>query len=228
MLKRTTNSEPLNWLIHHIQVVSIEKQKPFIQGKLLDIGCGQKPYREIIGSSCIEYIGLENINSLHNLSHVDVIGDALKLPFHDKSFNTVVSFQVMEHIPEPQQFLDEVYRVLVPGGHAILTTPFLWGEHEIPYDFFRYTRYGLKYLVTKSGFEIVTIEPQSKFWSMIVLRFNYYLARFFKGPLRFIPYPIYLIDQIVAYLLDLMPHNYTIDTVGFTTVIKKPTATMDH
>ncbi len=221
MFKKTINTEPLNWLIHHIQVASIEKVMPYIHGKLLDIGCGQKPYREIIGSSCTEYIGLENINSLHNLARVEVIGDALNLPFPERTFNTVVSFQVMEHIPEPEQFLREIFRVLVPGGYAIITTPFMWGEHEIPHDYFRYTRYGLEYLVIKTGFEVVSIEPQSKFWPMFVLRFNYYLARFFRGPLRFLVYPIYFIDQAVAYVLDKIPHNYTIDTVGFKTVIKK-------
>jgi SAM-dependent methyltransferase len=222
VFKTTINSEALNWLVHSIQVDHIRGAMKYCRGTLLDVGCGKKPYREILERHISQYVGVEHPATLHGLTDVEVVADALTMPFRDRSFDTVVSFQVMEHIPEPQLFMREIFRLLKPGGHAILTTPFMWGEHEAPYDFYRYTRYGLKYLAEKAGFETIAIEPQSKFWTMAALRLNYYISRFFPGALRFIPYPLYVLDQLAALALDTLPHSYTVDSIGFTTVVKKP------
>lgn len=219
MFKTTINSESINWLIHHIQVVSILKYSPNLNGKLLDIGCGKKPYKHIL--NCSSYLGLENVVTLHGLEEVDLIGNALTLPIKNNSLDTVVSFQVMEHIPEPAIFLSEIFRVLKNHGKVLLTTPFMWGEHEAPFDYYRYTRFGLKYLAEQAGFTVRAIDAHSKYWTTTVLRFNYYLARFMFGPLRYIAKPFYILFQLIAMALDKIPHNYTVDTVGFTMFLEK-------
>jgi SAM-dependent methyltransferase len=219
MFKTTINTESLNWLMPHIQVVQISRYSSQLGGTLLDIGCGKKPYKNIF--NCKNYIGLESAATLHGLKEVDLIGNALLLPFKNESFDSVVSFQVMEHIPEPEIFLKEIFRVLKNGGKVIMTSPFMWGEHESPYDFYRYTRFGLKYLSEKAGFTVRSIDPQSKYWTMAMLRFNYYVDRFMFGPLKYIAKPFFILNQLIAMTLDKFPHNYTCDTVGFTTFLVK-------
>src|SRR5580700_9097763 len=77
----------------------------------------------------------------------DVVGDIYKLPFPDASWPVIVMIEVLEHLQEPARALAEVERVLEPGGKLILTTRFLGPMHDIPHDYFRFTYYGLKYLL---------------------------------------------------------------------------------
>jgi SAM-dependent methyltransferase len=220
-IERSKNTRPHNWLIHHYCVRSVRKHASRLNGRVLDIGCGIKPYREIIGKYCTEYIGLDHPATLHGLREVEVVGDALGLPFGGESFDSVVSFQVMEHVREPQLFLSEAYRVMKRGGTALLTTPFMWGEHEQPHDYYRYTRYGLRYLVEKAGFEVIAIEPGTGYWSTAALRFNYWLNRFGKGPLRYLLMPVWL-NQYLALWLDRVDRSYTVDTAMFACLLRKP------
>jgi SAM-dependent methyltransferase len=219
--EQSGNTRPHNWLIHHYCVRSARKHAPRLGGRVLDIGCGIEPYREIIGKYCAEYIGLDRPDTLHGLKKVDVAGDGLALPFGNESFDSVVSFQVMEHVTDPRLFLSEAFRVMKPGGTALLTTPFMWGEHEQPHDYFRYTRYGLRYLAENAGFEVISIEPGTGYWSMATLRFNYWLNRLGKGPLRYLLMPIWL-NQFLALWLDRVDRSYTVDTAMFTCLLRKP------
>ncbi len=225
MFLKSKLSEPHNWLIHHILLKSLIKFSPYIKGTVLDVGCGNKPYEKYFYPKCKSYIGLEYVKTLHGLKGVDVMGDSLLLPFKSSSFDNVVSFQVMEHVPEPNFFLSEAFRVLKPGGYFFLTTPFMWGEHEEPYDYFRFTRFGLRYLAGKAGFQVIEIHPDTKYWTTAVLRFNYYLLRFargkFKSFLKLIMLPIFTLDQLFAFWLDKIPHNYTIDTATFSSLLRK-------
>jgi SAM-dependent methyltransferase len=217
---RSPLSMPHNWLIHHYTFQSVLRHQGIFRGKVLDVGCGRKPYRDIIEPKCDQYIGMD----IEKKDTVDVVGDAQKLPFDDQSFDVVVAFQLMEHLPEPNQFLSECYRVARPGGHILITTPFMWGEHEQPRDFYRYTRFGLRYLAEKAGFEVCEITPDTGYWPTAVLRFNYWLVRFAKGPLKYLFWPVWL-NQYVALLLDSIERRVSVntsDTSTFTTLLKKP------
>jgi SAM-dependent methyltransferase len=124
-------------------------------------------------------------------------------------------------VPEPQQFLAEAFRVLKAGGKAVLMTPMMWGEHEPPHDYYRYTRYGLRYLAEKAGFEVISIEPLTGYWSMAALRFNYSMNRLARGPLRYFLRPLWW-DQYLALWLDKIDRNYRVDTASYTTILQKP------
>lgn len=220
--EKTKNSRPSNWLIHHICALSVKQNVSIVNGRVLDIGCGEKPYGKIIERSCKRYIGLEHPDISGGLKEADVAGNALVLPFKSESFDSVVSFQVMEHLLEPLMFLEEAFRVLRKGGCMLLMTPFMWGEHEQPSDYYRFTRYGLQYLAERAGFEVISIEPQTGYWTMAILRFNYWLDRFAKGPFQYMLMPVWL-DQYIAVLLDRLDSSYTVDTATFTTLLRKPT-----
>jgi SAM-dependent methyltransferase len=90
---------------------------------------------------------------------VQVIGDAQALGIRDASFDVVLCTEVLEHLPEPQRAIDEMFRVLVPGGQLLLTTRFLFPIHDAPNDYFRFTKYGLRHLLRR--FEIVELQEET-------------------------------------------------------------------
>jgi SAM-dependent methyltransferase len=125
-----------------------------ISGKTLDVGCGTKPYEKYFHST--EYIGLEIETTIHQEDNkADVFYKGGNFPFQNEEFDSLVTNQVLEHVFEPDLFLSELRRVLKPGGILLLTVPFTWDEHEQPYDYARYSSFGLKHLLETNGFEIV-------------------------------------------------------------------------
>ena len=173
------------------------------RGRVVDLGCGSAPYRDIILNIAEEYIGVDWENTMHDQSKVDVFADLSKrLPFIDASADTVVSFEVLEHLPEPDFFLHECYRILKPAGLLFMTVPFMWHVHEEPHDYFRYTQYGLQYLLEKNGFSEIVIDEKTGFWQMWWLKFNYHTTCFAKGPIKYFWYSIWWFTQTLAPLMD--------------------------
>jgi SAM-dependent methyltransferase len=133
---------------------NIQDLAPNIKGKTLDIGCGSKPYEKIFQAS--EYIGLE-IDSPENRKgkKADYFYQGDIFPFPDDSFDSIVTNEVFEHIFNPENFLSEIHRVLKQDGILLMTVPFVWDEHEQPYDYARYSSFGIKFLLEKHGFKII-------------------------------------------------------------------------
>lgn len=192
-----------NWLAIKINNRSLTNNLDFLKGRVIDLGCGTSPYKEDILRQAKEYIGVDWQNSLHPQTNVDVFADLTqKLPFEDEYADTVTSFQVMEHLPEPAFFLSECYRILKPGGGLLITVPFMWHVHEAPHDYFRYTRYGLEYLLKKYNFKNIDIQETTGFWQMWILKFNYHTTRFAKGPLKLFWLPVWLLGQTITPFID--------------------------
>ena len=208
-----------NFLIHQINL-EIVKSLPY-EGIVLDLGCGTAPYKEEILKIADEYIGVDWESSLHDRSNVDVFADLCKtLPFDDNYTDTIVSFQVLEHLPEPALFLTECYRILKPGGRFLITVPFMWHVHEEPLDYFRYTRYGLEYLLKQSGFANIEITENTGFWQMLVLKFNYHSVRFAPGLLKFFWIPIWWLGQVISPILDKYD-KHPQETASYTVLASK-------
>ena len=160
-----------NFLIHQINQ-EIVKSLPY-EGGVIDLGCGTAPYKEHILKVADRYIGVDWENSLHDQSNVDVFANLCEtLPFDNNYTDTVVSFQVMEPLSEPSFFLSECYRILKSGGIIFITVPFMWHVHEEPHDYFRYTRYGLEYLLKKTGFIDIEIKENTGYLKVAGLFFS--------------------------------------------------------
>lgn len=126
--------------------------------RVLDVGAGASPYRELFAAQI--YTTTDHAVTLHG-GEVDIVAAAEAIPVDDASFDAVVCTQVLEHVADPLAVLSELHRVLVPGGRLIATVPFAWEEHEQPYDFFRYTRYGISRLLERAGFEQLDVRPRT-------------------------------------------------------------------
>lgn len=126
---------------------------PQCSGRLLDVGCGSKPYRTLFSTE--DYVGLE-IDSAYarERGFADLYYDGRRFPLDDASFDVILCNQVLEHVFNPDEFLQEIARVLKPGGKLLLTVPFVWDEHEQPYDYARYSSFGLRHLLSQHGLTI--------------------------------------------------------------------------
>jgi SAM-dependent methyltransferase len=130
--------------------------KSCARGRLLDLGCGNVPLFEAYREMVDEVICVDWPQSLHQQQHVDAFADLTQpLPFADASFDTVVLSDVLEHIPDPENLLSEISRVLRPEGSVVIGVPFFYWLHEVPHDFNRYTRYQLERLIKRAGLQLV-------------------------------------------------------------------------
>lgn len=176
----------------------------YLSGHLIDIGCGTKPYKNLLAPYITEHIGIDHQDTLHDQSNIDQFGTAYDIPAEDGEFDSAICTAVLEHLEEPELALKECHRVLKRGGVAIYSVPFIWHLHEEPRDFYRFSKYGLKHLFEKVGFEIIEIKALSGFWVTFGQLFVYNIYRFNRGPLKYIPViPVLgLVIQGISYLLD--------------------------
>jgi glycosyltransferase involved in cell wall biosynthesis len=124
--------------------------------RIADVGAGVAPYRELFSQA--DYVTIDRADSFHaEPTDFDVVASADALPLEDETLDAIICTQVLEHVPNPADVLREFHRVLKPGARLLLTTPLAWEEHEMPYDFYRYTRSGLEYLLGQAGFERLDI-----------------------------------------------------------------------
>ena len=137
-------------------------QKDFSQKTILDVGCGIKPYQHLF-SEAKEYIGIDIQGGGHldKSKMVDAYYDGRTIPFENERFDIAICTQVLEHAEDPERLLAEIHRVLKGGGEVFVTVPFVWNEHEIPYDFRRWTRFGLKALFVPLGFQIAELRTEA-------------------------------------------------------------------
>jgi SAM-dependent methyltransferase len=175
---------------------NISRLSPRITGKVLDIGCGSKPYQHVFKGT--EYVGLELKGSNRD---ADYYYDGIQFPFKDGEFNAVLCSQVLEHVFTPSIFLSEIHRVLKDGGLFLLTVPFVWDEHEQPYDYARYSSFGLHHLLTQNGFDIIEHHKSMNDARCIFQMMNAYFYKV-SVPLAYILSPfINLIGELCGLLL---------------------------
>ena len=143
--------------------LNIKKLAPQLSGRLLDFGCGRKPYENLF--KVHEYIGvdMEDTGHEHKNSKIDVYYDGKNIPFPDESFDAVFCSEVFEHVFNLEEIITEINRVTKRNGRILITVPFSWNEHEIPYDFARYTSFGITHLLEKNGFEVKEFRKSGNF-----------------------------------------------------------------
>ena len=154
---------------HYLERISIVKalkkaQHQVKSGMILDVGCGLKPYKSLLNASGSAYYGtdypLTMKGSYGKSTKADFFSESTLLPFNNNTFDTLLSTQMLEHVSDPKKVIQEMGRVLKPGGIMILSAPMTWPLHEEPYDFFRYTLHGLRHLLQKANFEILDEIPR--------------------------------------------------------------------
>ncbi|MDA7717817.1 class I SAM-dependent methyltransferase [Pseudomonadales bacterium] len=128
---------------------------------VLDVGCGNQIYKPFIEFNRYQGIDVEVSGHNKNLMKVDRYFDGENIPFSDCLFDLVLCSEVLEHVLNPEKLVSEMKRVVKDGGLILITVPSMWGEHEVPFDFRRYTSYGIKKIVTDAGLTIIKYQKES-------------------------------------------------------------------
>jgi ubiquinone/menaquinone biosynthesis C-methylase UbiE len=145
----------INWAIRH-------EIKPFLQSlhnqKILDFGCGDQRYKKYINNSN-KYYGMDVI-SKHGGDKKQIFEYEFDtknniINFESNFFDTIIFTEVLEHLQDFDLIISELYRVLKKKGKIFITTPFMWAEHQVPFDFQRFTSFGIEALFLKKGFKII-------------------------------------------------------------------------
>ena len=152
------------FIIKKLQRDAVRRCSKHLKGRVLDIGCGNMPYKDYV--SCQSYVGIDGSPDVGP----DVIANCESIPFKENYFDSVICTEALEHLAEPQRCILEIYRVLKSGGYLYMTVPQSWGLHYEPHDYWRFTRYGIEYLLKKHGFEIVSIDRLGGLFSLMGVR----------------------------------------------------------
>ena len=186
----------------------IKKNAPHLNGDMLDIGCGKKPYKDFFSTT--KYIGID-IEGSPNLA--DEIYDGKTIPFPNETFDSVLCTQVFEHIFTPDTFINEIARVLKPGGKLLLTVPFAWDEHEQPFDYARYSSFGINFILKNNGLKCLVQKKLCPSPLCLFQLTNTYIYKVIKSAPKPIKIAITLtiiptINIVGAISYLLLPKNY--------------------
>ncbi len=221
------NNQAHNWVIYKSLDRFLEKNANLLKGNVYDLGCGTGVYKNYIKSIGANYVGVDWSNTIHN-SAAEIVSDLNdKFTIESNSADAILSISVIEHLHNPQGFLNESYRILKSEGNILLQCPWQWRIHEAPHDYFRYTTYALRMMFEKAGFTDIKIYPSTGLFTTLVLKWNYFLLRFVKGPkpikflIKLLLLPVWTIGQLLSPLLDKLDNNWDLETQGYFIIAKK-------
>ncbi len=187
--------------------------------RVLDAGAGEGNYKPYFSNQ--RYCGLDLAvgDAAWNYKRLDVVGDLSCLPFDTGTFDAAINIVTLEHVTDPARVLCELARSLKPGGRLLLVAPLEWEEHQQPHDYFRYTQFGLQYLLKQAGFTELSIEPVGGFFRLLSRRmFN--ALQFFPGPLMLVAAIFFVPPALILPLLDGIDRSRNF-TLGYICSAKK-------
>jgi SAM-dependent methyltransferase len=202
------------------------------EGRVLDIGAGRQEIRHYLKSSC-QYISLDYYQTATEWyqTRPHIFGDGQALPIQGQCLDTILLLDVLEHIPRTDECIVDIRRVLKPGGRLIIHVPFLYPLHDVPYDFHRWTKFGLIELANRHDFQIEAVEGKGHPIETAALLTNLSLSKTFlnwmkgKNPLFIfvilLPFVIFMINCI-AWVIQLLSQEDGFMPKGYFTVWHKP------
>ena len=211
---------PLTYGAYAVTAPAIED---YARGKLIDIGCGDMPYRDFIMRKGCRY---ESIDIQERAEGVTFIGDIHNMDMiDDQTYDSAICLEVLEHVQDPAKGLSEAFRILKPEGHLVLSVPHLSRVHEEPHDYFRYTQYGIRLLLENAGFRVVEINARGGIFSFL----GHQLSTFFLCLLWSIPVVKHVaffankwLCVRLCHVLDRVLDKNHILACGYTCVAQKP------
>ena len=212
----------VNLYLHRRPILnSIKKAAPYLKGKLLDIGCGQKPYLSLLNVD--SYVGVDVETTYHNQNRIDIFFDGKKLPFENETFDSILCTEVLEHVGKPSDIFHEINRVLCKGGYAFITCPMLIEHHEIPWDNQRFTFYGLLSLAKENELDVVFIDDRGSIFASLSYLLNLTISQILsKRPFSDIVYWLLFPLQLLILSLDrFRKKNPPVISLGWQMLVRK-------
>jgi len=165
---------------------------------VLDAGSGISPYRKLFAHAKYESADFHKVDKKYEPS--TYICDLANIPVENERFDFVIFTQVMEHLAEPQKVLAELHRVLKKGGVMFASAPLSYEEHEVPYDFFRFTQFAWKKLLDDAGFEIQKLDWIDGYFLTLSHQFDIMNRLFSKSKIYYWPIKIFAKFFMILFL----------------------------
>lgn len=208
----------------------IKIELPTFKGQVLDVGCGQSPYKFLLNKSDTIYKGIDIADAANfDYENTDITPfDGENIPFADNTFDSLICTEVLEHVYNHQALVNEMYRVCKTGAKGIITIPFSARYHYIPYDFFRYTPAALEKIFSK--FSKVTVKPRG---TDILVIASKIIVLFFRNiipdniikiillPIWIILLPFLGLTVLIAHVSRWLNLGSDHDPLGYTILITK-------
>jgi SAM-dependent methyltransferase len=216
------NKDFAHYVVRLSIIKALKRYLPQFSGIVVDLGCGNMPYKEIILSNkaITKYISVDWPETDMYKSQPDVVWDGKHIPLEDNSIDFLLLTEVAEHLSDPESVFREIKRILKPGGVLVGTTPFFWPLHEVPHDIQRLSPFGIKRIIDNVGFsssEIIAAGGWKTSFAQFLCAYggigikNRYLAMLFKG---FFYFPIlYLVKSDKE--VKEFTHGLMINSISF-------------
>ena len=188
--------------------------------RVLDAGAGEGQYANRFTRQRYVGVDLGIGDDAWNYADLDAIADLSALPFLDNTFDAALNVVTLEHVKEPARVIAELHRVMRPGARLLIIVPHEWEEHQTPHDYFRYTRYGMRYLLERAGFVGIATEPVGGYFRLMSRRLLNAL-QFFPGPLMWLAALFIAPVALLAPLFDGLDKQKNF-TLGFLCRATKP------
>ena len=159
------------------------------RSRVLDAGSGEAQYASHFARHRYTGIDLAVGDAGWDYSKLDALADLCALPFPCATFDAAIHIVTIEHLPEPGRALAEIARTLKPGAVLLIAAPLEWEVHQAPHDYFRYTRHGLEYLLTRAGMQVEELCPAGGYFRLLARRLLNGLQFFAGGP-RWLLFPL--------------------------------------
>jgi SAM-dependent methyltransferase len=188
------------------------------ESKIIDVGAGECQYLNFFRHAHYVSQDLCVGDQAWDYSRIDIQSEIDSIPVASNSFDFVLCTEVLEHVAFPEKAFREFQRILKPQGKLFLTVPFVFGEHQIPHDYFRYTRFGLFHLAKEHGFVVQEIKPQGGRFQCLSNFLIELLPGFFAERgipslgylMKALTYPLIFPLSVFLHYLDRLDHHQTI------------------
>jgi SAM-dependent methyltransferase len=210
--------------VFYVQDVGVQSAMArYAHGAVIDLGCGMMPYRSYLPPAVTAYYGMDRwprtdaVSLAGDIQHLDMLAPA--------SFDTVLCFEVLEHVPDPAEALRGIAQILKPGGVALISVPHLSRLHDLPHDYYRYTAYGLHYLLTQAGLEVTELRSKGGLFAFLGHQLSTVLLALLAA-LPFLHAPIWLANRWLVVKpsnwLDALSHSERLFPLGYVVVAIRP------
>ena len=169
--------------------------------RVLDAGAGEARHAACFPRQRYVAVDLAVGDASWNYRNLDAIASLAALPFASASFDAALNIVTLEPLPEPAAALAELARVLRPGAPLLVVAPHQWEVHQAPHDYYRYTRFGLRYLLEQAGFEIAELRHAGGLFRLLARRL-WAAALLFPAPWRWLALPVFAPAALLLPVFD--------------------------